>query len=106
VGAFLSPAKAKVAWAAVQAEGIQELHQKVAAATAEFGEPPEARPFVPHATLARLDRPTDLRPWVEAHQDALLAAGVLRELVLYRSELTRQGAIHVREAVFPLLAPA
>jgi len=86
--------RARVAWAGVRAPGIDALAAAVVEATAAFGEPPERRPFVAHVTLARLQRPADLRRFVAAHADALFAQGVLDRVVLFRSTLGPHGAAH------------
>lgn len=102
VGAFQSPRKARIVWAAVQAEGVEALAKKVEDATQELGQPPDRRDFVPHVTLARLKRPKDLRSFCGVHESTRFAQGVLDEVVLYRSVLTPAGPRYERAAVFPL----
>lgn len=105
VGAFSDPRKARVAWAGVAAEGLAEVETRVREATIALGRPPERRAFVPHVTLARLGRPVDVRPWIGRHQDTVFFDGPLPEIVLFRSELTRQGPVHHRQAAWPLPQP-
>ena len=60
LGAFPNVRRPRVLWAGLkgdlaEAEGLQ---RELAAATTQFGDPPEDRPFKPHLTLARLKDPT------------------------------------------------
>lgn len=66
LGAFPSPARARVVWADVEAlkgDSVARwaaLAHQVGQALAPFGRPPEGRPFHPHVTLGRLHgRPTE-----------------------------------------------
>lgn len=93
-GGFPPHKKARVAWAAVRAPGIEGLAQAVVDATARFGDPPERRPFVAHATLARLARPADLRRFVSRHERALFAETVLDRVVLFESRPGPGGSRH------------
>lgn len=90
--------KARVAWAGVRASGIEALAAAVEQATARFGDPPEARSFVAHVTLARMPNPADLRSLVDRHKATLFAQGRLDRVVLYRSHLgpggPRYEAVH------------
>lgn len=93
-GGFPAHKRARIAWAGVRAPGIDALAQAVVQATASFGEAPEDRPFVAHATLARLPRPTDLRRLAERHKATLFAEGLVDRVVLFRSTLGPGGAQH------------
>lgn len=66
VGAFPDPLRARVAWAGVQARGLLGFVQRLRAETQGLGQP-EGRLFAAHLTLARLDAPTDMRPWCIRH---------------------------------------
>jgi 2'-5' RNA ligase len=74
----------------VPVAGLEELAAAVGAATADVGEPPGSLPFNGHLTLARLRRGAiyDLK-------GAPIAAEVrVAEVVLVRSELSREGATY------------
>jgi 2'-5' RNA ligase len=71
--------------------GLDDLGAAVVARTAELGEPPEARPFTAHLTLARARSRSgiDLRP----RTGAPIAAGWrVEEVCLVESHLHPQGA--------------
>jgi len=101
-GRFPAHKHARVVWAGVRAAGIDALANAIVAATAGFGEPPEARPFVAHVTLARLPRPTDLRDLVEQHHSTLFAQGDLDRVVLFRSHMGPGAARHEPLLTIPL----
>lgn len=100
--AFPEAKRARVAWAGVRAPGIEALAQAVQEATAAIGEPPERRPFVAHATLARLPQPADLRSLVDRHRGTLLAQGTLDRVVLFRSRAGPGGSGHEPLHTVPL----
>ncbi len=83
-------------------EPLAEAALAAEEAARAIGCPPEARPFRPHVTLARLRDPWT-RSAVESFRDAVLAwpfpVWHARGLVLYRSRLDPAGAVHapVRE---------
>lgn len=91
VGAFPSPKAARVLWAGARSPGIEALVQAIEDATRSFGEPPEPRRFVAHATLGRLRRPVDARAILAAHKDTLFAEGRLDRVVLFESTLASDG---------------
>jgi len=102
--AFPSPRRPRVIAVAVEPEEpLVELARQVLAATLRAGFAPEARPFRPHLTLGRVrDR---------AHPD-LAAAGTLAaepfrvtEVVLFRSDLDPDGAVHTPLERMPLGVP-
>lgn len=73
--------------------GLEEVAGAVARATAGFGEPPDARPFRGHVTLARARR----HPGASRSLRAAAGAGVsarwrAAEATLVRSHLGRAGA--------------
>jgi 2'-5' RNA ligase len=91
LGAFPNAKQARVLWAGVRVPGVDGLAAAVEEATAPFGEPPERRRFVAHATLARLGRPADVRSLLARRKDTLLAQGVLDRVVLYDSRVSASG---------------
>src|SRR5262249_43931225 len=63
-GAFPKDRRARVVWLGL-VEGIEHVTQLAASVGAllrPLGHDPEARPFHPHLTLARLKTPTEVRP--------------------------------------------
>jgi RNA 2',3'-cyclic 3'-phosphodiesterase len=107
VDAFPSRERPRVVFLGVTAGRgeLIDLARRISAAVARVGLPPDDRPFVPHVTVWRVRSPAHA-----ARARALLAPadpgapviGEAREVLLVRSELTRQGAVHTPLARFPL----
>jgi 2'-5' RNA ligase len=73
---------------------VRRIADRVEVATEKLGLEREAREFVPHVTLARLDRPSDVGAWLASvHLPA--PPVTLTELVLYRSDLASAGHEYV-----------
>lgn len=104
VCAFPQPCAARVAWAAVDAPGMVEVVGRIREATANMGSPPETSTFVPHITLARFRHACDLTKWIEQHASTVFFQGNINQIVLFSSELTRQGPVYRRESVATLSA--
>lgn len=104
VGGFPSDRKARVVWAGVEAQGLAALERDLREATADLGQPPGKRPFHPHVTLARAKRPVDLTG-VDDLRSVRFAQGVLDRVVLWRSTLTPEGAVHEPLATYRLEGP-
>lgn len=105
-GAFPSDRRGRVLWIGVSEGGplLAQLAASVGVLLAPVGYEPEARPFHPHLTLARLARPGDLRPVVEAlGPEPVGPAWIAGEVVLYESLLRREGARYEAVAAFPLV---
>jgi 2'-5' RNA ligase len=80
--------------------GLEPLAAIVVAATAEFGEAPEDRPFAGHLTLARAKgRGIDLRPHTGA---AVAGEWSVEEVTLVESRLSPGGAGYAVVERFPL----
>jgi len=95
-GAFPSAQRARVLWAGVKEDAgrvaLTMLAGRIEQAMALLGFPPEERPFSPHLTLARIDRPRlapALAQWLREHQDDALGAVRVERIALMKSE--RQG---------------
>jgi 2'-5' RNA ligase len=96
-GFFPNQHRPRVAWVGGEAEGIERWARAVDDAAAALGVEREPRPFAPHLTLARLDR-----PWgVQAVEHFRVEVGKwrvpefeAREAVLIRSELTPAGPVY------------
>jgi 2'-5' RNA ligase len=105
LGAFPTPARARVLWAGLAGDGaaLGALAEAVDAACGALGFPREPRPFAAHVTLGRAREP---RPQA-ALADALARGGeygrVRVECVsLMRSELSRGGARYTELAALSL----
>ncbi len=89
---------------------MEELKEKADAVVQQvLGLPPEARKFKAHITLARFQRPPRfldlkrLKTW--ADEMPKLPEPFAPEITLYRSELTKHGAIHTAIARHELECP-
>ena len=95
LGVFPDPRRARVYWAGVGrgADEAQALAAAVEGAIRPLGFSPEARPFRAHVTLGRFRNP---RPVPAPLLDSHVALGAARadRLVLYRSTLLPEGALH------------
>lgn len=103
-GAFPTPARARVLWAGVDAEGsgaLRALAAKAEAAACEAGFAPESRAFRPHVTLSRLALPADLRGLLAA-APPLTIPWPVRRVHLVRSHLQPSGAVHEPILAWPL----
>lgn len=97
LGAFPSPQHAHVLWVGVSRGGGQlvRLAKEVESAVQVAGFAAELRPFRSHLTLSRLDRTSDVRKLIEIVPAATVSVEI-REVVLFRSHLGREGARHER----------
>jgi 2'-5' RNA ligase len=107
-GAFPSPKNPRVVWLGVGGDlnVIRDFHRRLETAFVELGFPPEDRPFAPHLTLGRVRSPrgrlvlvhclTQLPPPSET------AAFLVQEIILFRSNLSPQGATYLPLKIIPL----
>lgn len=99
VGAFPDRERPRVAWVGVGegAGAVRELARRVDEAAATVGRPKETRPFAPHTTWMRVRGPRDLgvaERWLAAGEDRTFGQTVVREVILFESELRRDGVVH------------
>jgi 2'-5' RNA ligase len=83
---------------------LHELHKKIEQSICNAGAAADERRFSPHITIARL-RATPLAKVAsleEKHREFGAGPFPVEEFYLYSSILTREGAIHKREALFRL----
>jgi 2'-5' RNA ligase len=109
VGFFGSKRYPRVLWIRLNGDSRQmsyfrdALQEKLV----PFGIKAETRPFRPHLTLGRFRkgaRPgTNLDEFLENYQDLTSPAGILGELVLFRSDLRPDGAVYTKINGWPLL---
>ncbi len=96
-GFFPNDSRPRVAWVGGEAGGLERWVGAVDDAAASLGVEREPRPYTPHLTLARLER-----PWgAQAVEHFRVEVGkwrlpefVASEAVLFRSELTPAGPVH------------
>jgi 2'-5' RNA ligase len=102
LGAFPSPRRARVVWAAVEGDtaALAELQRAVLAVTAPLGVAAEERPFRAHLTLGRMRqeaRPEQLRALGDALAGAAPPAPLEWEAgrpTLFQSTLTPRGPVY------------
>ena len=107
LGVFPDARKPRVLWCGTtgDVEKLAALQKQLDADFALIGFPKENRPFRAHLTLARIKDPRDVSGVGNAlTKHAMFSAGEfsVRELILFQSKLTPQGAIYTRLAAFPL----
>ena len=95
-GTFPPRGRPAVLWIGSQASGLQTLHAALENELAQAGFPREARPFHPHLTVARLRNSQGARELAELHRTLGFAPIVIgvSEVVVFRSELLKQGPKH------------
>lgn len=83
---------------------LLRLQGAVEAAVAACGVRPDAKPFAPHLTLARLKgaSPQDVRGYLRRHEGATLPRFEATAFHLYESVLRPKGALHTRIATYAL----
>jgi RNA 2',3'-cyclic 3'-phosphodiesterase len=99
LGAFPSPRKPRVVWVGLVADALPRLAAAVDAALEPLGFERERRPFRSHITLGRIDAPQAWAPLADAlrrHVSDDFGSCRIDELVAYRSELQRTGAVYTR----------
>ncbi len=105
VGHFPPGRHPRVLWVGIEtSEPLLQLQQEVELALANVGIAPDERRFSPHITIARLKDtpPGAVLALEERHQGFACAPFQVTEFYLYSSILTRDGAIHKREATYSL----
>lgn len=99
VGAFPDARRARVAWAGIEAAGLDALATAIRDALPGVG---MNREFHAHATLARFASARDISQVVAKHKETCFAQGIVGEVHLLRSELGPSGPAYVVLARFPL----
>jgi len=108
LGQFPPKGIPRVFWAGVTGEGVQRLQEfskTIEDFFERFGLPREGRPYHPHVTLARLKtKPSSglLRVWKES-TDRTFGDFIADCVTLFRSELTKGGAVYNVVREFPLV---
>lgn len=97
-GFFGSMRAPKVLWAGVsKAEWLDELNRTAENLCLETGISVSPKPFTPHLTLARIrqiERPIRLIDEVKRHEGTRWYQQKVKEVVLYKSDLTTDGPVY------------
>lgn len=106
-GAFPSPKSPRVVWLGVggDLEILRDFHRRLEAVLAPLGFPPEDRPFSPHLTLGRVKSPAGRQALVQALVNLPPPGAppfLVKEIVLFRSNLTPHGATYLALKIIPL----
>ena len=106
-GIFPPSGPPRVVWIGVKdaAGALARCRDAVEAGIAPLGFPTEDRPYRPHLTLARCQDPRaarDLPKIVSVQRDFDAGELLVRNVVLFKSTLTRQGPIYEPVSAHPL----
>ncbi len=103
-GAFPNPKSARVFWLGVgSADALRDLHATIAAATRTFIDRRDRIELIPHITMARLKRSTDLTDDVDALAGVVVGVPwTCTDLVLFESESGPEGSVYVEQDRFAL----
>jgi 2'-5' RNA ligase len=104
LGYFDKPGFPDAVWAGVSPhEQVKALHRKVNAALLRAGVPPDERAFMPHITLARLNRSAGpISNFLEAAGGLASPAFTIDSFALYESDLTHEAAVYSVVERYPL----
>ena len=96
VGSFDKRGVRSALWAgAAPQEPLKTLHNKVDQAMARAGIAPDTRAFLPHVTLARLNRSSGpIDAFVARHGGWSSAPFAVTDFALFESDLTPDGAVY------------
>jgi len=106
LGFFPPRGQPRVLWAGLEAsEDLKKLKGRVDGRLRELGLAPDGRKFSPHITLARLRGTprTRLADFLAGYGLFSLPPFAVDEFHLYSSVLTPGGAVHQKEASYPLI---
>ena len=108
VSLFERKGQPHMVWAGVEpAQPLAGLHRKVDQLLARVGVAAETRAFVPHITLARLNRAAGpVAPFLAHSSDLSSPAFDFSHVILYESELAHGGSRYHPVARYPLDASA
>jgi 2'-5' RNA ligase len=104
VGFFGQRGRADTVWAGVAPpEPLERLHNKVDQALVRVGLGPERRAYVPHITLARLNRSAGpIGGFLEQAGDLASPPFTVDRFALFESDLTAERAVYSILADYPL----
>lgn len=107
LGAFPNERRPSVVWlGAAGAEPLTEIVARLAPALQAIGFPPDAKPWRPHVTIARVKGRTPTRFFedIDAHREDDFGAVHVSHVDVMRSDLGSAGALYSTLASVPLLA--
>ena len=109
IGFFPNERQPRVIWIGFEGSEnvLADLQRRVERSLAPFVEKPGAENFLPHTTLGRFQKyrrykTEQLMPRALMHQHHVFGEWQVREVSLFRSELTSAGAMHTLLMVCPL----
>jgi RNA 2',3'-cyclic 3'-phosphodiesterase len=102
VGQFERKGRCDSLWAGVSPkDDVTLLHKKIDHMIAAMGLEPEHRAFLPHITLARMNRvQTGTADWLAAHDGLTSQIFTMDAVILYESHLGSDGAVYEPVARF------
>lgn len=104
IGAFDRHGRPEAVWAGVTPhEPLKTLHKKVDQALLRVGIQPEQRAYLPHITLARLNRESGpVRDMIEDRGGLSSPLFAVADFALFESDLTPDGAVYTELERYPL----
>lgn len=104
VGQFDSRGRPNAVWAGLRPhDALTQLHHKIDQAIVRAGQEPERRAYLPHVTLARLNRGAGITDrFLEAHAGLTSAPFPVEHFLLFESTLGGEGAIYEAVERYPL----
>ncbi len=109
IGCFPNPRNPRVIWIGLEGDiaRMALLRDRLQERLRTFGIKEEKRPFRPHLTLGRFNRfsrgaERELEKYLEGYKELSSPPCTLGELVLFKSDLRRDGAIYTELKVWPL----
>jgi 2'-5' RNA ligase len=99
LGCFPTPTRPHVLWMGIHAphDRLSYLHQRLETELVSLGFTPEGRPFHPHLTLARGQQRVNRHQLVtvlQAYGDQHFGEMLVEHVLLYQSQLHRDGAVY------------
>jgi len=99
VSAFPPKGPPRVVWAGLSAgaDRLADVERNVSATLAQLGIPPEARPYTPHLTLARIREASGLRTaaLLQGVNGSILGSTHVAAITLFESRLSPTGPTYV-----------
>ena len=96
VGTFDKRGRIHTVWAGIRPrEALSGLHRKIDQALVRAGQEPERRAYLPHITLARLNRGAGTTDrFLEAHAGLASTPFAVEHFLLFESSLGGEGAVY------------
>jgi len=100
LGAFPDAQRARVLWCGLDVDGgsICLIQNSIEELCVKYGFKKENRAFQPHLTLARTRKdmkiPASLVEYVTANRDTVFGESMFKRIVLYKSDLRRDGPVY------------